>query len=171
MYVLSLIFKLVMIVGLVWLDYVLIKSMRQGAPFAPTSPRRVAKMVRLAEVKPGDRAADLGAGDGRIVIALARAGAEAHGYETNPLLILIARLRVRRHGLLGCAFIHRQSFWKVELHNFNVITVFGIGYIMDRLGDKLKQELKPGARVVSNHFSLPGWHPAKAEDGILLYQV
>ena len=58
-----------------------------GAPYVPTAEERVAKMVSLVKVKPHEKAADLGSGDGRIVIALALSGAEAHGYEVSLPLV------------------------------------------------------------------------------------
>ena len=113
--------------------------------------------------------ADLGAGDGKIVIAFARSGAEAHGYEINPILVLFGRWKIRRAGLRGRAFMHWQSFWGVDLSGFNVITVFGIGHIMNRLERKLQIELLSGARVASNVFPFPNWPPTDSLDGVLLY--
>jgi Xaa-Pro aminopeptidase len=63
----------------------------RGAPFVLTGSRTVKTMTALANIQPGEKAADLGSGDGRILIAIARAGAEAHGYEINPFLVLWSR--------------------------------------------------------------------------------
>ena len=78
----------------------------RGAIYDPSSRAEADVMARIAEVRPGEKAADLGSGDGRVVCALARAGAEAHGYEINPVLVLISRRNIRREGLAGRAFIH-----------------------------------------------------------------
>ncbi len=48
--------------------------LKRGPIFLPTKRRAVFDMIRMLDVKPGNRAVDLGSGDGRIVIALARAG-------------------------------------------------------------------------------------------------
>ena len=45
-----------------------------GAVYDPTKRRRVEEMIKIANIKPGEKAADLGAGDGRLVIALAKSG-------------------------------------------------------------------------------------------------
>ncbi|TSA46497.1 SAM-dependent methyltransferase, partial [bacterium] len=63
----------------------------QGALFVPTHRDKVKKIIELAHVQPGEKAVDLGSGDGRILIALAQAGADAHGFEINPLLIIWSR--------------------------------------------------------------------------------
>jgi ribosomal protein L11 methylase PrmA len=73
----------------------------RGAIYDPSSRIEAEAMARLAEVRPGEKAADLGSGDGRVVCALARGGAEAHGYEINPVLVLISRRNIRREGLSG----------------------------------------------------------------------
>lgn len=69
-----------------------------GAPFLPTDRTKVRAIVSLARVKPGERAVDLGPGDGRLVVALARAGACTTGYEINPLLVLWLRFLIWRAG-------------------------------------------------------------------------
>ena len=58
-----------------------------GAIYYPSSDPQIATMLDLAQIKKGERAVDIGSGDGRIVRALARAGAHAHGYELNPFLV------------------------------------------------------------------------------------
>lgn len=141
-----------------------------GAVFLPTKKETVKKMITLARVKPGEKAVDLGAGDGRLVIALAKAGAEAHGFEINPILVLLARINILRAGLKGKAFIHCNNFWKENFSEFDIVTVFGIGQIMKQLETKLEQELKTKARVVSNGFSFPNWPLSQKEAGIYLYE-
>lgn len=47
---------------------------------------------------------------------------------------------------------------------------YGLGPIMENLGVKLKDELKPGSFVLSNVFSFPGWKPeSSSSDGTFLY--
>ena len=112
------------------------------------------------------KAADIGSGDGRIVIALARAGAVAHGYEINPLLVWWSRVKIRRAGLDGRAYIHRKNLWHTDFSSFDAVTVFGVFHIMRRLETKLRRELKPGARAVSIGFEFPTWPAAEKYDGI-----
>ena len=42
---------------------------------------------------------------------------------------------------------------------------------MRELGGKLREELKPGAVVLSNVFTIPGWSAAEFKDGVHLYRV
>ena len=141
----------------------------RGAPFAPTDRKTMNRMLELAQVKPGERACDIGSGDGRIVIALAKAGAYADGFEINPLLVWWSKLRIKSLGLSDKAHIYRKSLWKTDFSPYDVVTLFGIPYIMKPLGEKLYPELKPGARVASNNFKFPNWTPAHKEHGIIVY--
>lgn len=174
----SVLYILLMLVALILVVFVLIfficfiylvlPSVR-GAPFVTSNNEDVEKMIGLAGIRPGMRMADLGAGDGRIVIAFARAGAEAHGFEVNPFLVWSARRAIKTAGLEKKAFMHRKSFWKVNFAPFDVLTLYGITYIMKELEDKMHRELAPGSRVLSNYFTFPGWKVTEKNDRVCLY--
>ena len=147
-------------------------SMVIGAPFVPMDRRNVDEMMRLARIGSGDRVADLGSGDGRVLIAAARAGAMAEGWEINPLLWLWSLLRIRLAGVAGEAKVHLGSYWQRPMGDKDVITLFLIHPQMPRMEKKLRAELKPGARVVSYAFRFPSWPPAaKNEKGMYLYTM
>ena len=141
-----------------------------GAIYVPTEKERIKTIIRFAEIKPGEKAVDLGSGDGRLVIALAKAGAEAHGYEINPLLVWKARKDISKAKIENKAFIHWKSFWQEDLSDFDVVVIYGISHIMRRLEKKLKGELKKDARVICNAFNFPNWTQIKKEDGVYLYK-
>lgn len=168
--IIILIIQLLCVVLLVILDIVLIRSILFGAPYAPTSPKALQTMLALADIKPGDTAVDLGSGDGRLVIALAKAGAEAHGYETNWLLVWWSRWRIRQAGVQQRAKIHHRSYWHESLTQYQVVTVFGIPYIMERLETKLRNELSLGARVITNSFTFPHWPPKQTRERVYCYE-
>lgn len=140
-----------------------------GAPYAPTDKKALATILSLAGAKPGEKACDIGSGDGRIVVALAQAGVEVDGFEINPFLVLWSKQRIIKNGLQYRARVHRSNLWKVSYKNYDIVVLFGIPYIMKGLEQKLLAELKPGARVLSNRFSFPNWQPAKKEGGVYLY--
>jgi len=141
-----------------------------GAIYVPTKKDKVEKMIKLLNVKPGERAVDIGSGDGRLVIALAKAGAIATGFEINPFLVKIARRKIKKAGLEGKAFIYCKNFWKEDFSPYGAVSLYGMSHIMKGLEKKLKKELKKEARIVSNTFSFPNWSPAKKEDNIFLYK-
>lgn len=140
-----------------------------GAPYVPSSWKRLQVMLELAKVKEGQKAVDLGSGDGRIVMALAQQGAEAHGYEINPDLVFKAKDNIQNAGMEQRAFIHHQNFWEIDLSSFDIVMVYGISSMMAPLEEKLKKELKVGAKVICNFFTFPNWTPDVKVGEVYLY--
>ena len=81
------------IVMLVWLY--------RGPFYVPTRRKYVPRIIAMLDLKAGDKVVDLGSGDGRLVIALAEAGAEAHGFEHNPLLVMRSKKSIKKRGRLA----------------------------------------------------------------------
>jgi len=143
----------------------------RGAIYVPSTQGKTRLLAELSGASRGERAADLGSGDGRIVIALARRGAEAHGFEINPVLVLLSRRNIRRAGLRGLAFIHWKSFWRADLSRFDVVTLFQGSFVMRRLEAKLRKELAPGARVVSDYWGFPTMTPERMHGTVACYRI
>ncbi len=142
----------------------------RGAPFVPTKKETLERMINAAQIQPGNKVADIGSGDGRIIIAAAQAGGESHGYEINPLLVIWSIYKINKAGLRGRAFVHWKSFWGVDYSQFDIVTLFGVSNIMKKLGEKLKKEMKPGSKVVSNIFQFPNWQGEKHEE-VYVYRI
>jgi len=155
----------------VYLVFFVFFPLGRGAIYDPSTSEETRQMAELADVRAGEKVADLGSGDGRVVIALALKGAEAHGYEVNPVLVAISRRNIRRLGLHGRAFIHWGNFWRRNLSHYNLITVFQVGFVMARLEAKLRRELAPGARVVSHYWRFPGLQPERTVGSIYRYRI
>lgn len=146
-----------------------------GAPYAVTTQSTIDALIKILEKeietpKERVRVVDLGSGDGRIVIALARSGFEAHGFELNPLLVTYSRWKIRQAKLHTRAYIHQRNYWGENLSSFDVVAVFGISYMMKKLEKKLKRELRSGSLVVSNYFSFPDWKPTRHEQCLIVYK-
>jgi len=160
---------LILLILLVLIFSVWISSVLFGAPFQPSSNKELREIIELTKAKKKDRIADLGSGNGKIVIEFAKHGVEAHGYEINPLLVWISRRKIKNLGLQKKAFIHGGNFMNANLSKFNIITSFQISYIMPGLERKLKKELKPGSKVISNTWKFPDWKPRKKLGHVYLY--
>ncbi len=130
-----------------------------GVPFVPTPNRAVWKMLELARLRAGDKVLDLGAGDGRFLIAAKRAcpGITATGYEMVPLVWLFGWLRVKLSGQ-DVRFLCRDMF-QADLREADVLFLYLIPSVMKKLEQKFQRELKPGTRIVSQSFTLPGHTP------------
>ncbi len=147
-------------------------GMISGAPYAGTKKIRVAKMIELADLQKGQKVVDLGSGDGRILIAAARAAkVECIGYELDLLMCLWSKFKVKRAGLSDRIKIHRQSYWPADLAKFDTVFLYLIPYKMKRMEKKLQRELRSGVKVISHGFKFPNWQPEKKEDSILVYKT
>jgi len=169
MYTIFLIFNIVIDIALMAALYWLLRPLVRGAVYFPTTPEGVGIIKRLADAKPGELVADLGSGDGRIVMAFASEGSKTHGFEIDPWLVWKSRKAIKDAGLEKRAFVHWKSFWRADLSQYDVIAVYAFPTIMKRLERKLERELKPGARIVSNIYEFPNWKPTKKEGGVTLY--
>lgn len=155
---------------LVLVDIVAVWLLYKGAPFIPTKREGLEKILSLIDKRPGLRVADIGSGDGRILVALAKQGIEAHGFEINPFLVWWSRYKIRQNKLTHLGHAHWQDLWKADLSNFNVIIVFGVVYIMGRLEQKLDRELRPGSKIISLGFQFPNWVHKEKHGSIYVYE-
>ena len=134
-------------------------------PFVATPEHVARRMLKLAEVGPGDVVYDLGAGDGRIIIMAAREfGARAVGIELRKDLFNQIERKIKELGLEGMVRVIHGSFYDVDISEASVVTLYLLTSVNEKLRPKLERELRPGARVVSHDFEVPGWRPVKVEE-------
>ncbi|MBI4272591.1 methyltransferase domain-containing protein [Candidatus Uhrbacteria bacterium] len=141
-----------------------------GLPFVPSRDSTVKEIFSLLGDIKGKKVLDLGSGNGKIVIAAARAGAHAVGFEINPLLVKISRNRIARIGVSSHARIERADFWSTDLSEYDIIVFYGVVPAMKRLEEKLEEELKPGARVVTSYCEFYGWKPRIQKGNVSIYE-
>jgi len=129
-------------------------------PFVPTPPSVVTAMLTVARVGPDDVVYDLGSGDGRIVIAAAREfGARGVGVERNPALVKEAREAAERAGVAARVRFIEQDFFQADLREATVVTLYLLPTVNLKIRDKLRSELRAGARVVSHYYAMGDWLP------------
>ncbi len=127
-------------------------------------------MIELADPKSGETMADLGSGDGRILIAFGKKGIVAHGYELDPILVDKSQSDIKRENLINKAFVHKEDFWEKDLSSFDIITIYPMPDIMNTLEEKLRKELNPATRVLLNFYPFMNTKPKMAKNNIYLYQ-
>jgi len=131
-------------------------------PLYMTNNRSAEAVVALLGPAPGSFI-DLGCGDGRLLRHLARARPDWQfvGFEHAPLTWAWARLLGLRLPNLQVRF---GSFWEHPLTPYDVVYAFLSPVPMPRLWDKACGQLRPGARLVSNSFDIPGVTPSQCVD-------
>ena len=146
---------------------------RPDIHWVPTPPAVVDAMLKLADVKPTDVVYDLGCGDGIIVSTAAQKyGARAVGIDIDPQRVQEATERARKMGVSDKVKIVQGDLFEADIKEASVVTLYLLTSLNIKLMPKLKQELKPGTRVVSQSFNMGDeWPPEKTIDvqGVPVY--
>jgi len=130
--------------------------------YEPTPIDVVQAMLGLAEVGAGDLVADLGCGDGRIVIEAARRfGARGICVDIDPRRIAEARGNAAAAGVAERITFLNQDLFTVELRGVTAVMLFLSPAFNLKLRPKLERELAPGARVVSHWHDMGDWQPRR----------
>lgn len=137
----------------------------KDAPYVPTAPSVVTRMLEVADVSADDVVYDLGSGDGRIPIAAAEQfGARAFGVEIDSALVAKARAGARQAGVEDRVTIRRGDLFNVDLSDATVVTLYLWPEINIKLRPKLLRQLDPGDRIVSHDFRMGEWEPDRVVD-------
>ena len=101
-----------------------------GAPYVPTlQPELRTAFKTLYPVRKKDVIVDLGSGDGRVLMEAVRHGATGIGYELNPFLVLVSRVRLRSK-----AVVQLRDMWSVRMPaGTTLIYVFTVSRDVRRL--------------------------------------
>ena len=131
----------------------------RDVPYLPTEQPVVDAMLRLANVTENDLVYDLGCGDGRICIAAARRGARAVGVDVDLVRIRECIENATRAHVRERTRFLRQSFFDTDLREATVVMLYLLSHVNVKLRPKLLWELRPGSRLVINHFDIGDWKP------------
>ena len=141
--------------------------------YVPSPDSVVEAMLALARVNATDVVYDLGSGDGRIPIAAAKQyGAIGIGIELDARLNRIAAAQARQAGVGDRVRFFTQDLFEADISEATVVTLFLLPRINQELMPKLKQQLRPGTRIVSHQFDMgERWPPEKSQDvnGLMIY--
>lgn len=148
----------------------LVSTSSKGAPWVPTPRSVIDRMLIMAKVKPGEVVYDLGCGDGRVLIRAARKfGARGVGIEIDVSRYLWSLLSVILLGLWRRVKILRKDLFSVDLGHADVIFTYLLQDTNDRLKEKMRRELRPGTRIISNTFTFSGFPLAEVDEELYLY--
>jgi cyclopropane fatty-acyl-phospholipid synthase-like methyltransferase len=121
-------------------------------------------MLELANLKPGETLYDLGSGDGRVLIAaVEKYKVKAVGIEISPKLVARAESNIQKLGLEDQAHVVQGDLLDADLSGADVVTIYLATSLNEKLRPRLEKYLKPGARVISHDYAVPGWKPTRVE--------
>jgi SAM-dependent methyltransferase len=137
-----------------------INGVREQVPLYLSNRKTKKVLVDLIPPETNVTFIDLGCGLGDIVTSVARARPQARviGVETAPLSFLVAWVRAKFFTSVN-AEIRFQSIWDTDVSNADMVYAFLSPAPMIRLNEKLRNEMKPGSRFISNSFAVPGAEP------------
>ena len=128
------------------------------------------RVVRLAQIKTGDRALDLCCGTGDLALALARRGAQTTGLDFSPQMLEVAKNRSQKsearsqnknpHSALRTPHFLQGDAQQVPFPDqaFDIVTVgYGLRNLTswERGLDEMHRVAKPGARLIVLDFGKP----------------
>lgn len=142
---------------------------KTGVAVFPSMPGVRRKIIELLQKDRGERSEspytilDLGSGSGQITWHIARAMPEAQvvGVELSMIPWLRSVLRQRLFGPPNLTY-KRLDFWSFDTSFASAVITYLPGRIMDKVGEKLRHDLKPGTLILANTFPLrAGWEPVE----------
>ncbi len=132
------------------------------ARYVPTPTWVIERMLELAEVVPADVVYDPGCGDGRVVVLAAKQfGARGVGVDVDRRRIAEAKANARHHGVEQRVRFLEGDAKTMKLPEATVVTLCLRLVGNARLGERLRAQLRPGARIVSRDYPLLDWPPEK----------
>jgi len=134
-------------------------------PYVPTPFGVIREMLKIADLKEDEILMDLGCGDGRVlVIAAKEFKAYAIGIELRKDLVDKAVNNIKKNKVEEKVFIINGSFFEISLSPANVIFLYLLTSVNEKLKPKIKAEADKGTRIVSHDFEITGWKPYKIEE-------
>jgi 16S rRNA A1518/A1519 N6-dimethyltransferase RsmA/KsgA/DIM1 with predicted DNA glycosylase/AP lyase activity len=124
----------------------------------------VDRMLRLGNLKAGEKMFDLGSGDGRIVIAAAKKyKAEATGIEIDEDLVRRSNEAIRKQHVDKLARVIQGDILQQDYSSADLITVYLWPEANLKVGRLLDKQVKRGTRVVAHDFEFLEWKPDKTD--------
>jgi ubiquinone/menaquinone biosynthesis C-methylase UbiE len=121
-------------------------------------------MLELAAVRPGETVYDLGCGDGRVLFTAAqRYNAHAVGIEISDKLVQQVTTKVAQLGLQEQIKVIQGDLREADLSGADVVVLYLLTGSNEQIRPRLEKFLKPGARVVSYSYAMPGWKAARVD--------
>ena len=140
------------------------KETEKLAPYYPTPPSVVDRMLQFGGLKKGEKMFDLGSGDGRIILMAAdKYGADATGVEMDDSLYNQSSEEIRRRKLTSRARIVHGDIFLQDYSSADLLTVYLLPASNEKVRPILEKQLKKGTRIVSHDFEFAGWKPEKTE--------
>lgn len=139
-----------------------------GAPYLPTLSEQQKVALDLLNLKKGQTMLELGVGDGKVANAAAKRGYKVIGYELNPILFTVAKIRTFKYRKQ--VKIKWGNFWFIKWPKADAIYVFLLPRYMGKLHSRCLNFKSRPLKLVSIAFKIEDYKPSKIKKGVYLYQ-
>ncbi|OGK19636.1 hypothetical protein A2866_06735 [Candidatus Roizmanbacteria bacterium RIFCSPHIGHO2_01_FULL_39_8] len=157
LYVLVILLELLFALGFSIYTFFLIYSNLKGSPYVPTKMKEARMILEQAKLKPNQLFLELGSGDGRLSrLAAKDYKVNSIGIDVNPLLNWYARLWARWLKIPRVTFL-TQNIFQTDLRKADVLYLFLMPKLIEKLKLKMEKELKKNSLVISHGFKVLGW--------------
>ncbi len=146
-----------------------------AAPWVPMRGRDIDRVMDFIRVKAGDVFWDLGCGDGRLCLAVAKREpqADVRGVELSLLPFLWSKCSAILQRVSNVR-IRWGNLFSVDLSDTDIVYFFLTPKAMERMKKKIEKEAKINVRVFSYVFPVPGWTPVSIDkptaDSVVIYE-
>lgn len=142
---------------------IVISRMLTEFPYLPSPIQVIDAALDLAKLNPKDVMADLGCGDGEVLLRAAKKfGIFSVGFELDERLLKIAKKRIIEAGLSHLISLIEADLFQVDVSRFSIIYVYPFPSIIKRLSLKLLRECRRGTRILIHDYLLEGLSPIKS---------
>jgi hypothetical protein len=164
LYNMFLILELMVAASLAGYTVSMVFSHLMGSPFVTTRAKVLHDILKEAHLKKGMTFVELGSGDGRVVrTAVKHYQVKGIGIDINPSLTLYARVHAKLQKLSHIVF-KTENIFKTDLSHADVVYLFLLPNLIEKLKIKFENELKDGVLVISHGFKIHGWEKMLEKD-------
>ena len=128
------------------------QAQEYGTPYGPSNADSVKRMIQLADLRDGNVVADLGSGNGQIIIAAALSNPKVRGWgvDLQEWLVKTAIESAAKQGVSDRAQFFQRNAFDVDLREVDVINMWLFANLTRLLRTKILAEARPGTRVLVN---------------------
>ena len=131
-------------------------------PYLRSPIHVIDKALEIADLSRKDVFADLGCGDGAVLLRAAeKFGVFSVGFEIDPVFVQIASRRAKSAGLQDLIDIIHSDLFSADLSRLNVIYIYPSPLIIERLSRKILAECIEGTRILVHDYPLRLLQPVK----------
>jgi len=136
----------------------LIKALLE-CPYLPSPHAVIDTALELAKFRKGEIFADLGSGDGTVLIRAAQNyGVFSIGFEIDRNMVKAAKRNVKAAEVADLVDVVHSDLFTVDLSRFNVIYIYLSPLVREKLSQKIIDECSTNTRILVHDYPLGGLH-------------